>query len=346
VETLIYIIFVREINLLKKNLWKRHEPRFEFPVFKNIKTKFSFSVKSDYKSISKIGVLFSIYGVLKLNHGKGFIKIFGELIQLFLELISLVFSRNRENIKFKFIILSRNGKFLGEKKISTSYPPGSNLDIGISELISEMNLPNDDYMIIVVTNKGRLDENRSSPGSYSMTYYNEKIYTTYRTGGFARVLNDQKIKRHFGFRGINPKIIVTKDTTSSILLINHSSDTLYEKSVFPKAQLLRKDGKIREADFGEIPPFGGVERSMEELFGEDVQEFLLPSNGLGTTIITCPGVSLGSIHIKRTRDLSSMSIEHSRPTHTIMIHGTTDRVPDSKIGMLKLGLDIIKNKKY
>lgn len=136
-----------------------------------------------------------------------------------------------------------------------------------------------------------------------------------------RTLNDPRKKSHFGFRGINPMVIVNDNTISSLFLINHSSWTGYNTVVHPHTILIRADGKTRETAFGEIHPFGGVEKNMEELFGKDVKEFLAPFGGRGMTITTCPGVTLASIHITRARDGSSFSIEHSRPTHTYPLAG-------------------------
>jgi len=172
-----------------------------------------------------------------------------------------------------------------------------------------------------IMTRGRTDGFRSSPGSYSMTYYNDKVYTTYRTGGFARTLNDPDKKSQYGFRGINPKIIVTDKISSSILLINHSSNPLYDETANPKSVLIREDGKTMDADFGSISPFGGVERSMEDLFGKEVIDFLAPFKGKGTIVTTCPGISLASIHLRRVKDGSSMSIEHSRATYAYLLHG-------------------------
>ena len=85
--------------------------------------------------------------------------------------------------------------------------------------------------------------------------------------------------------------------------------------------LIRPDGEKRTANFGEIPPFGYLEKSIEELFGDDMISFLSSSNGLATTLTICPGVSLASIHLRRARDGSSFYIEHSRPSHTYLLHG-------------------------
>ena len=108
---------------------------------------------------------------------------------------------------------------------------------------------------------------------------------------------------------------------SSVLLINHSSNPRYDETVRPTSLLLTAGGQTRAADFGRIAPFGGVEKSLEDLFGRDVSAFLSPWGGKGTVITTCPGVTLASIHLMRARDGRSMAIEHSRPTHAYLVNG-------------------------
>lgn len=111
---------------------------------------------------------------------------------------------------------------------------------------------------------------------------------------------------------------------SSLLLINHSSNPLYDEAVTPRTLLIRSDGETREAEFGAIPPFGAVERSLSDLFGEDIDDFLEPSQGKATTITTCPGVTLASLHLIRSRGGDLISIEHSRPTHVYPLFGIPD----------------------
>lgn len=224
-------------------------------------------------------------------------------------------------MKFRVIVTTRDGQALGMWHVPEKYPPGGSIDLNITNIINEMGLADDDYMAILVMSRGRTDSFRSSPGSYSMTYVSDRTYTTYRTGGFARVLNDPKRKKHLGFRGILPKALANERFLSSLFLINHSSDPSYDQTVSPHSTLLRPDGETREADFGPIAPFGGVERTLEDLFGDDVGEFLRPGDGRATVITTCPGVTLASIHVMRARDGGSMSIEHTRPSHTYLLAG-------------------------
>ena len=307
--------------MLTKDIWLEHEPRFGFPLFKNVNTLVAFSIRSDFNPIDTLGIAKVTKSAIAIGLKKGISQAFRETLHTASEYSSLLLSSNSQRLQFRIIMTTRKGKFLGSYSIEGLYPPGGSIDIDFRNVLSKLGLPDDDYMAILVMSRGRADGFRSSPGSYSMTYFNDKAYATYRTGGFARVLNDPKRKQHYGFRGINPLVVVNNEMMSSLFLINHSSDPLYDTTVCPTSVLIRHDGKTREAVYGDIPPFGGIEKTMEELFGEDTVDFLAPFGGRGTVITTCPGVTLASLHLRRARDGSSMAIDHSRPSHTYLLHG-------------------------
>ena len=299
--------------MLPKNSWREFEPRFGFPTFKGVRSLTSFSIRPDFRPLDYAKI--AAGAKTALRQGPRAVKGFATTH------VPLLLHCHSKRLRFRVIVTTRRGEYLGEHRVQGVYPPGGAVDVDVTEVIERMGLPDDDYMAIMVMSNGRHDAMRSSPGSYSMTYYNERFYTTYRTGGFVRTLNDPRRKKHVGFRGINPKAVATERHLSSVLLINHSSNPVYDETVSPTSLLLRPDGQTREASFGPIPPFGGVERSLENLFGADVVDFLAPFGGRATTITTCSGVTLASLHLMRARDGSSMSIEHSRPTHTYLLHG-------------------------
>ncbi len=299
--------------MLPANTWRPWEPRFGFPVFHDMVSRVSFSIRPDY-----VPVAWNSFPTLVKTVIRQGAKPTLDFMQ---EYASLLLSGVERTLKFRLVITSRGGQYLGTHRVSERFPPGGSVDLNVTEIISDLGLPAADYMAILVMSRGRSDGFRSSPGSYSMTYSGDRCYTTYRTGGFARSLNDPRRKKHSGFRGINPKAVADQRSMSSLLLINHSSWPLYDQTVFPKSVLLRADGATRESNFGPIRPFEGVERSLSDLFGPDVADFLAPSGGRATVITTCAGVTLASIHLMRALDGSSMSIEHSRPSHTYLLNG-------------------------
>jgi len=299
--------------MLPSNSWAWYEPRFGFPIFKGVRTFVSFSVRPDYQPLQLRRMHLGL--VTAVRRGPF------ELIRFGRERLDLALFCRSRSLRFRLLLLTRCGRHLATHRYDDAVQPGGSIDVDVNAARKAHDLPDDDMMGILVMTNGRHDAFRSSPGSYSMTYVGDTTYSTYRTGGFARLLNERNRKKHHGFRGINPKIIVDNTYTSSILLINHSSDPAYDEAAMPNCVLLREDGQSIEAPFGTIPAFGGLERSMEDLFGESAQAFLAAADGRGTTVISCPGVTLASLHLVRRRDGASMAIEHSRPTHTYLLHG-------------------------
>ena len=109
--------------------------------------------------------------------------------------------------------------------------------------------------------------------------------------------------------------MIDDDVEASAYFFNFSSDPGYDFTADPNVTLLRDDGERLESSFGEIPPFGARERSLTDIFGNEVRDFLAPPATYGTLIAEQAGVTIGSAHIIRNRRTQSMGIEHTRPTH-------------------------------
>jgi hypothetical protein len=290
--------------------WRPYEPRFIFPTFSGLESRMGFSIPEWYRPVDIRYLRSLVAGSLKKN----FVETMKDLIP---ELTGLIASGFSKNLRFKLHILSRNGEYRASYELPANYKPGASVDVQLSEVIKKLNLPDEDYLVIAVMSRGRMDGYRSSPASFSMTYIDQDNIAIYRTGAFARPLNEGRLKTHTGFTGINPKIIATKDVMSSLLLINHSSDPEYALSACPATLLIREDGERLEGQFGEIPPLGAREMSVADIFGNGVFDFLRPYRGRATTVTTCVGITLGSLHLQRSNDnrRSLLGIEHSRPAH-------------------------------
>jgi hypothetical protein len=267
-------------------------------------------VPSWYRVLDRKYLRSFVAGNLRKNLSEAF-KDFGP------EVISLLMSGFSNNLRFKLHVLSRDGGYLASSEVPTTYKPGASLELDLSKCLSELGLPPADYLVIAVMSRGRMDGYRSSPASFSMTYVDGDNVAIYRTGAFARPLNEGRLKSHVGFTGINPKVLATDDIVSSLMLINHSSDPDYAHTACPTAVLIRGDGERLEGDFGEIPPLGAREMSIADIFGSRVFDFLKPFNGRGTSITNCVGVTLASLHLQRSNDnrRTLLGIEHSRPAH-------------------------------
>jgi hypothetical protein len=278
----------------------------EFPIFENCINRVSFTFGTELERESRRRIIRNFLRVLLKE------QCFG---QLPLEDLRYLIIKERPTVSVRGCLLSRDGKLVKCFGVFGEYQAGHSFEVNINELLSAHGLPVNNAMFLVVLSRGRRDAYKSSPGSISMSYEGESFFATYRTGAFARTLNDFSVRKHRGFISINPKVIVNAKQCSSIFLINHSSNPDYDDIVYPKARIYRSDGRYLEADYGPVPPFGGVERSIEQLFGESVGEFLALFGGLGTSVVSAEGYSLAGLSILRNRDGKSMAIEHTRPTH-------------------------------
>ncbi|WP_249780618.1 hypothetical protein [Bradyrhizobium sp. dw_78] len=269
-----------------------------------------FSIPAWYRPVDIKYLRSLVAGSLRKN----FLETVKDLVP---ELGSLAMSGLSKNLRFRLHILSRDGEYRASYELPLSYKPGASVDVDFTKLLKDLKLPVEDYLVVAVMSRGRMDGYRSSPASFSMTYIDQDNVAIYRTGAFARPLNEGRLKAHVGFTGINPKIIATRDVVSSLMLINHSSDPEYAVTAHPASILIREDGEQLEREFGEIPALGAREMSVVDIFGSRVFDFLKPFGGRATTVTTCQGVTLGSLHLQRSNDnhRTLLGIEHSRPAH-------------------------------
>lgn len=295
--------------MLPAGLWKEHEPRFGFPIFGDCVNRVSQAVRLDFCRFSwKKAVKSSLKQIRA-----GSLPSPGMFVPLLMG--------GYGSMQIRGALTSRQGEFLRDFGQLGVWKAGQAFEINVNETMAAHGLPMRDGIFLLIMNLGDHPEALSDINIFSMSYENAQFYTNYRTGAFARTLNDFSKKKHAGFMSVNPKIIVNQSHMSSLLFMNHSSAPGYADTVCPSVRLYRADGETLEREFGPIPPFGCVERSMEDLFGVGVREFLAPSGGLGTTVSTVKGYTLAGISVLRSRDGRSMSIEHTRPTQSYLING-------------------------
>ena len=295
--------------MLPSGLWKEHEPRFGFPVFGDCINKVSQAVRLDFCRFSWKKAVKSSLGRLKSGRLPN-LGMFAPLLQW-----------GYGAMRVRGVLTSRQGEFIRDFGELGVWSAGQAFEINVNETVAAHGLPMRDAMFMLIMNLGDHTEALSDINIFSMSYESDHFYTNYRTGAFARTLNDVSKKKHAGFMSVNPKIIVNESHVSSLLFINHSSAPEYADAVSPAVRLYRSDGKSLEREFGPIPAFGCVERSMEDIFGLQAREFLASDRGLGTTVSTVKGYTLAGISVLRSRDGRSMSIEHTRPTQSYLING-------------------------
>lgn len=293
--------------MLPDDLWSPQEPRFAFPVFGDRDNRLSFSLGYDLIGTRKQTAR-RFLGSIKRRQGVRWYT------------LRDLFAVGPPHVRVRGAFLTREGGLVSRVGEIADLVPGGSFDISVNALLETQDVAVKDGMFLVVMSRGRRDAFDSSPGSFSMTYENDRSYTCYRTGAFGRVLNDPRVKKHSGFMSVNPKVVVDDVHTSSVLLINHSSWPEYDQTVEPTMELLRPDGTKLVGAFGPVPPFGGIERGVEEVF-PDAREFLAPSRGLGMTVTRATGATLAGLSLTRSRDGSLMAIEHTRPTQAYLING-------------------------
>lgn len=286
--------------MLPADVWKPWEPRAVFPVFADAENTLDFvvqdSLRPSLRSFARVGFAY-------LRKQK-------TLDAVWRDGINALFGRG---MAFRGALVTRAGKFVGAWDLSGPLHAGEFFSTSVNRLLGSAI---EDGVFVLIASRGRLDRWSSSPGSATARYVGRDYVAGYRTGLFARPLNPVAGKKHFGFTGINPQVMVGDDVAASVLLINHSSDPGYDRAVSPTMRLYRDPQNFLEAPFGEIPAHGALERSVTDLF-PDAARFL--GNGRGYTITRVSGASLASIHLLRSKSGRTLGMDHSRPSYTNVV---------------------------
>ena len=221
-------------------------------------------------------------------------------------------------LAFRGAFLDRAGRLLCELDFARGLGVGDFFLANVNENIEAAGVCVQDGLLVLIANRGRTDLWSSSPGSVNVRYVGRRSVCGFRIGLFARTLNPVIANRHFGFTGLNSQIRLNGRDRPGILLMNHSSDPEYDRSVSPVIRLHRNREEWIERPFGSIPPHGALERGIHELFPE-ADDFAGLQKGRAYAVTRAQGASLASLHLIREHDGSSMAIEHSRPAHTNVV---------------------------
>jgi hypothetical protein len=291
--------------MLPSGIWKSHEPRTVVPLFGDADNIVDFVVQPSFAAKPRdfVEPLYWLYRRKKTA---------GAVARDYLNLLL------RRALSFRGIMVTREGKYLAQWPLAFGLRVGDFFSVNLNKLMTQSGIAPCDGLFILVANRGRTDLWSSSPGSANVRYVGQHYIAGYRTGLFVRTLNPAHESRHFGFTGLNPQIRLNRHDTPSILLINHSSDPEYDRVVNPVTRLHRSHEEFLEAPFGSIPPHGALERSVSDLF-PSAAEFLAPKEGQGYVVTRNKGASLASLHLIRSKDGSSMALDHSRPAYTNVV---------------------------
>lgn len=291
--------------MLPAGLWKPWEPRSYFPVFSHTHNLVDFVVQPTFKPDLRDWARPANDWLKKRKTLRGVTRTY----------LNMALQRP---IDLRGVFITRQGEFVHSWELRRGLRVGDFHVADINTLLSSVDKPLVDGIFILVASRGRPDLWDSSPGSATARYVGENFVAGYRTGFFARIINPAQGKKHFGFTGINPQVLLKDGLQASVMLINHSSDSAYDQTVTPRIRLYRTPDEYQETEFGRIAPHGALERSVTELF-PSAQDFLAEHGGRGLTVATATGVSLASIHILRNTASGSMGMDHSRPAYTNVV---------------------------
>lgn len=289
--------------MLPEGLWRTWEPRAVVPVFADSQTFVDFAVQPSFAPRAR-SYAEPLYWALKKKK---------KPLAAAIDYCNLAL---RRALAFRAVLVSRDGEYLAQWPLAKGLRVGSFFSANVTELMTKSGFASRDGLLIVIANRGRTDLWSSSPGSLNVRYVGDRHICGFRTGLFARTLNPVHGAAHFGFTGLNPQVRFEGGLVPSILLMNHSSEPGYDRSVSPVVRLHRTHDDYLEAPFGTIAAHGAIERAVAEVFPE-AESFL--GGGRGYTITRNKGASLASLHIIRARDGSSMALDHSRPAHTNVV---------------------------
>lgn len=289
--------------MLPLKLWSPTEPRLIFPVFAGMENVIDLTLQPGPRRTWR-----DLARPAYNHYRRG--KPLGPVLR---DYWNLVFD---PAYRFRGCYLDRDGKLLLNTPLPGRFREGGYFSVQINQWLQDNGVPQGDGAFILVANRGRTDLWNSSPGNASLRVISPTHVTGFRTGFFTRSLNDGK--KHFGFTGLNPQVVVDDQVVASLMLINHSSEPSYNSTVAPTVKLHRSPEEFIEAPFGEIPPFGTRERGLSELFPQ-AQEFLKPTQGRGFSVAQCKGSTLASIHVFRDKSGAVLSMDHSRPAHTNIV---------------------------
>lgn len=270
-----------------------------FPAFSKTENTFEFTVQTSLVSNSFRQLVAPAYSAIKGD--KGIKHALNDYFNLFLN----------SRITFKVHRLTSEGAYIAP--IENSRP----LAVGESYIYNHnLTRADKDELILFVASRGRGDKNTSSPGNMTARYVTSTSIAGYRTGFFARPLNDQK--GHYGFTGLNPALVSDEKIKSGLLLMNHSSNPDYNQSVNPTIKIYAETGETFEAAFGSISPHGYKEVILDDAFSEIAKWKKYRVNFWSST--HCKGVTLASFHTYRDTNNILIAIEHSRPSHAQVIN--------------------------
>jgi hypothetical protein len=272
-----------------KTLFEPYEPRAIYPVFADRDNRLSYVLRATYIATPQAATRHALGRLIRRDHHTS------------LRFLTRIVMNSLTGIRLRFrgVFLDRDGNILAEIPVFSEVEYRQGFDVSLNKLIEQAGLPMSDGQFLLICDRGVKLDGGYSIGTVGATYHNAQGFTCYRNAAFARPVNEFDHHRPVGFRSIAPHMRLNGNIETSAYFFNFSSDPNYRFTANPQVTLQREDGEKLEADFGEIPPFGAREASLESIFGNTVRNFLQGEKTFGTLIAAQRGVTIGSVHIIR-----------------------------------------------
>jgi len=126
-------------------------------------------------------------------------------------------------------------------------------------------------------------------------------------------LNHEGLTRHHGVKFAAPKIVMTDEGDAYFVMINHSSDAAYRRSLSGRLALCAPEGRLSPwVDGPAIPPFGSTMLDLKTVF--PAWRDYTDARGRATLYFSVPpgGVLIPYVYLYN-RAAGSWAIEHTRP---------------------------------
>lgn len=286
-----------------KDLFLPYEPRAVYPFFAGMENRLNYVLRATYVPSPKAALRHVVGRILSRGHAAN---------PRFLTRV-VTDSLRGIRVRFRGAFLDRDGHLVAEIPPFAEVRYLQGFDISIDQLLQHQAVPRQDGQFLLIADRGIKLDGGYSIGTIGAVFRSPTAFACYRNGAFARPVNEFSHHRPRGFRSIAPHMICNETSEASAYFFNFSSDPHFDRTAAPRVRLYRSRDEWLEGTFGEIPPWGARERTLTEMFGAGVRDFLGPVDGMGTVIAVEDGLTLGSLHLIRNRVTGAMAIEHTRP---------------------------------
>jgi hypothetical protein len=141
-------------------------------------------------------------------------------------------------------------------------------------------------------------------------------------------LNHEGLSRHHGVKFAAPKAVLGPETDSLLVMVSHSSDVRWNRTLQGRVALCAPDGtRSPWSEAPPVPPFGSRMLWMKATF-PDWERYVDPAGRTTVYFEVPPGGVLIPFLFVRNRAVDSWAIEHTRPPRHYVFGYTSYAAPE------------------